>query len=136
VIDSKGDTNDTKVILLDAAPAVLGAFGDKVSTAAREQLAKIGVEQPGDDAQRHLAASGPQAVRELPMQRLGVRHDHDRAGVGIRGVESVDAGQMQLQVVPPDGGVRVGPELLVRRREAQTGVEIQRLAEVGRGQEG
>ena len=38
------DTNDTKVILLDAAPAVLGAFGDKLSTAAREQLAKIGVE--------------------------------------------------------------------------------------------
>ena len=32
------------MILLDAAPAVLGAFGDQLSTAAREQLAKIGVE--------------------------------------------------------------------------------------------
>ena len=38
------DTSKARVILLDAAPAVLGAFGDKLSTAAREQLAKIGVE--------------------------------------------------------------------------------------------
>ncbi len=38
------DTAKTKVILLDAAPSVLGAFGDKLSTAAREQLDKIGVE--------------------------------------------------------------------------------------------
>ena len=38
------DTSKARVILLDAAPAVLGAFGEKLSTAAREQLAKIGVE--------------------------------------------------------------------------------------------
>jgi NADH:quinone reductase (non-electrogenic) len=38
------DTRKAKVILLDAAPAVLGAFGDKLSTAAREQLEKIGVD--------------------------------------------------------------------------------------------
>ena len=38
------DTTKARVILLDAAPAVLGAFGEKLSTAAREQLAKIGVE--------------------------------------------------------------------------------------------
>ena len=38
------DTSKARVILLDAAPSVLGAFGDKLSTAAREQLAKIGVE--------------------------------------------------------------------------------------------
>ena len=38
------DTRTTRVILLDAAPAVLGAFGDKLSTAAKVQLEKIGVE--------------------------------------------------------------------------------------------
>jgi NADH dehydrogenase len=38
------DTKDAKVILLDAAPAVLGAFGDKLSNAAREQLENIGVD--------------------------------------------------------------------------------------------
>jgi NADH:ubiquinone reductase (H+-translocating) len=38
------DTTKARVILLDAAPAVLGAFGEKLSTAATEQLRKIGVE--------------------------------------------------------------------------------------------
>ena len=38
------DTTKAKIILLDAAPAVLGAFGDKLSTAAREQLENIGVD--------------------------------------------------------------------------------------------
>ena len=38
------DTTKARVILLDAAPAVLGAFGEKLSEAAREQLNKIGVE--------------------------------------------------------------------------------------------
>ena len=38
------DTTKAKIILLDAAPAVLGAFGDKLSTAAREQLEQIGVD--------------------------------------------------------------------------------------------
>ncbi len=38
------DTLTTRVILLDAAPAVLGAFGEKLSTAAKTQLEKIGVE--------------------------------------------------------------------------------------------
>ncbi|HZA03441.1 MAG TPA: NAD(P)/FAD-dependent oxidoreductase [Propionibacteriaceae bacterium] len=38
------DTTRARVILLDAAPAVLAAFGEKLSKAAQEQLAKIGVE--------------------------------------------------------------------------------------------
>ena len=38
------DTTKTKVILLDAAPAVLAAFGDKLSLAAAAQLKKIGVD--------------------------------------------------------------------------------------------
>src|ERR671911_1375539 len=38
------DTTRARVILLDAAPAVLGAFGEKLSKAAQEQLATIGVE--------------------------------------------------------------------------------------------
>ena len=38
------DTTKAKIILLDAAPAVLGAFGDKLSAAARDQLRKIGVD--------------------------------------------------------------------------------------------
>jgi NADH:ubiquinone reductase (H+-translocating) len=38
------DTTKAKVILLDAAPAVLGAFGDKLSTAARKQLENMGVD--------------------------------------------------------------------------------------------
>jgi len=38
------DTTKAKVILLDAAPAVLGAFGDKLSIAARKQLENIGVD--------------------------------------------------------------------------------------------
>ena len=38
------DTTNTKVILLDAAPAVLAAFGDKLSQAAAAQLKKIGVD--------------------------------------------------------------------------------------------
>ena len=38
------DTKQTRVILLDAAPAVLGAFGDKLSAAAAAQLQKIGVD--------------------------------------------------------------------------------------------
>ena len=38
------DTTKAKVILLDAAPAVLGAFGDQLSAAATEQLHKIGVD--------------------------------------------------------------------------------------------
>ena len=36
------DTKKAKVILLDAAPAVLGAFGDKLSNAARQQLESMG----------------------------------------------------------------------------------------------
>jgi NADH:ubiquinone reductase (H+-translocating) len=38
------DTTKARVILLDAAPAVLGAFGEKLSAAATDQLRKIGVE--------------------------------------------------------------------------------------------
>jgi NADH:ubiquinone reductase (H+-translocating) len=38
------DTSKARVILLDAAPAVLGMFGEKLSAAATDQLAKIGVE--------------------------------------------------------------------------------------------
>ena len=38
------DTSKARVILLDAAPAVLGMFGEKLSAAATEQLRKIGVE--------------------------------------------------------------------------------------------
>src|SRR3712207_369547 len=38
------DTTTARVILLDAAPAVLGMFGEKLSTAATDQLRKIGVE--------------------------------------------------------------------------------------------
>jgi NADH dehydrogenase len=38
------DPTQARVILLDAAPAVLGAFGEKLSTAARDQLLKIGVD--------------------------------------------------------------------------------------------
>ena len=41
---SAGLTKKAKVILLDAAPAVLGAFGDKLSNAARQQLESIGVD--------------------------------------------------------------------------------------------
>src|SRR5215203_3949666 len=38
------DPTKAHVILLDAAPAVLGAFGDRLSAAATEQLRKIGVD--------------------------------------------------------------------------------------------
>jgi NADH dehydrogenase len=38
------DTKHTRVILMDAAPAVLGAFGSKLSTAAKKQLEGIGVD--------------------------------------------------------------------------------------------
>jgi NADH:ubiquinone reductase (H+-translocating) len=38
------DTTTTKVILLDAAPAVLASFGEKLSLAAKRQLEKIGVD--------------------------------------------------------------------------------------------
>jgi len=38
------DTTKAKIILLDAAPAVLGNFGDKLSNAARKQLESIGVD--------------------------------------------------------------------------------------------
>ena len=38
------DTTKAKIILLDAAPAVLGMFGDKLSGAARKQLEAIGVD--------------------------------------------------------------------------------------------
>jgi NADH dehydrogenase len=38
------DPTKAHVILLDAAPAVLGAFGDELSAAATEQLRKIGVD--------------------------------------------------------------------------------------------
>src|SRR5215210_5517897 len=38
------DPTKAKVILLDAAPAVLGAFGEQLSAAATEQLRKIGVD--------------------------------------------------------------------------------------------
>src|SRR4029453_10409560 len=38
------DTTRAKVILLDAAPAVLGVFGEKLSAAATDQLRKIGVD--------------------------------------------------------------------------------------------
>ena len=37
-------TKKAKVILLDAAPAVLGVHGDKLSNAARQQLESIGVD--------------------------------------------------------------------------------------------
>jgi NADH:ubiquinone reductase (H+-translocating) len=38
------DTTKAKIILLDAAPAVLGAFGDRLSAVATEQLRNIGVD--------------------------------------------------------------------------------------------
>ncbi len=38
------DTTTAKVILLDAAPAVLGHFGDKLSAVARRELTNIGVD--------------------------------------------------------------------------------------------
>ena len=38
------DPAQAKVILLDAAPAVLGAFGEKLSKVARQQLTRIGVD--------------------------------------------------------------------------------------------
>ncbi len=38
------DTTKAKIILLDAAPAVLGPFGEKLSKAATKQLQEIGVE--------------------------------------------------------------------------------------------
>jgi NADH dehydrogenase len=38
------DTTKARVILLDAAPAVLGAFGDHLSNIARKQLESMGVE--------------------------------------------------------------------------------------------
>jgi NADH:ubiquinone reductase (H+-translocating) len=38
------DTTKAKIILLDAAPAVLGMFGEKLSGAARKQLEEIGVD--------------------------------------------------------------------------------------------
>ncbi len=38
------DTRNVKVVLLDAAPAVLGAFGEKLSARAEQQLRKIGVD--------------------------------------------------------------------------------------------
>jgi NADH:quinone reductase (non-electrogenic) len=38
------DTTKAKIILLDAAPAVLGNFGDKLSNAARKQLESMGVD--------------------------------------------------------------------------------------------
>src|SRR5215211_8543498 len=38
------DPTKAHVILLDAAPAVLGAFGDELSAAATDQLRKIGVD--------------------------------------------------------------------------------------------
>lgn len=38
------DTTKAKIILLDAAPAVLGMFGEKLSGAARKQLEDIGVD--------------------------------------------------------------------------------------------
>ena len=38
------DTTKARIILLDAAPAVLGVFGDHLSNIARKQLESIGVE--------------------------------------------------------------------------------------------
>ncbi|WP_019874624.1 NAD(P)/FAD-dependent oxidoreductase [Sporichthya polymorpha] len=38
------DPSQARIVLLDAAPAVLGTFGDKLSKAARRRLEKMGVE--------------------------------------------------------------------------------------------
>src|SRR3954469_20987294 len=41
---SRIDPTRARILLLDAAPAVLGSFGDRLSAKAKEQLEKLGVE--------------------------------------------------------------------------------------------
>ncbi|HEX6888961.1 MAG TPA: NAD(P)/FAD-dependent oxidoreductase [Candidatus Nanopelagicales bacterium] len=52
------DTTQARIVLLDAAPSVLGAFGPKLSEQAREILTKVGVEVLLDAKVVELDADG------------------------------------------------------------------------------
>jgi NADH:quinone reductase (non-electrogenic) len=99
------DTTKAKIILLDAAPAVLGMFGDKLSGAARKQLEEIGV--------------------DVELNAKGV-------GVDNTGVDIVDADGNQRRIRSRckvwAAGVSASP--LGKQLAEQSGAEIDRAGRV------
>jgi NADH:ubiquinone reductase (H+-translocating) len=99
------DTTKAKIILLDAAPAVLPMFGDKLSTAAKKQLESIGVDV------------------ELNAKVVGVDND---------GVDIIDAEGNQRRIRSRckvwAAGVSASP--LGKQLAEQSGAEIDRAGRV------
>ena len=91
------DPADARVVLVDAAPKVLGAFDDKLSERARHALEDMGVE---------------------------VRTGAPVAGIDERGIEVGDGERIDAGTVIWAAGVQASP--LGRRIAEQAGVEVDR----------
>jgi NADH dehydrogenase len=99
------DTKKAKVILLDAAPAVLGVFGDKLSNAARQQLESIGVDV------------------ELNAKVVGV----DNTGVDII---DADGNELRIRCRCKVWAAGVSASPLGKQLAEQSGAEIDRAGRV------
>src|SRR5215216_6390541 len=99
------DTTKAKIILLDAAPAVLGMFGDKLSGAARKQLEDIGVDV------------------ELNAKVVGV----DNTGVDI---VDADGNQRRIRSRCKVWAAGVSASPLGKQLAEQSGAEIDRAGRV------
>lgn len=99
------DPREARIVLVDAAPAVLGTFGERLSQSARRQLADLGVE-----------------VR-LGEMVVGV----DADGVDLRGPDGTTS-RVESRCKIWAAGVQASP--LGRRIAEQAGVETDRAGRV------
>src|SRR5215204_1430556 len=104
------DTTKAKIILLDAAPAVLGMFGDKLSGAARKQLDDIGVDV------------------ELNAKVVGV----DNTGVDI---VDADGNQRRIRSRCKVWAAGVSASPLGKQLAEQSGAEVDRAGRVKENQD-
>ena len=105
------DPTQARIILLDAAPAVLGAFGDRLSAAASDQLEKIGVEVQLNVKVVDVDATGVDVVDPDGT----ARRIQSRTKVWAAGVSASPLGQQLAEQSGAEldraGRVQVNPDL-------------------------
>jgi NADH dehydrogenase len=105
------DPTKAKVILLDAAPAVLGAFGEKLSTVARDQLLKIGVDVQLNVKVVQVDATGVEVIdADGTHRRIPSRTKVWAAGVSASPLGKVLADQSEAEI-DRAGRVKVNEDL-------------------------
>ena len=99
------------MILLDAAPAVLGHFGDKLSTVARDQLLKIGVDVQLNVKVVQVDATGVEVIdAEGTHRRIRSRTKVWAAGVSASPLGKLLADQSGAEI-DRAGRVKVSEDL-------------------------